>query len=564
MTTVTLVHTNDIIQVPARTTLLEVYERAGLKNTLPPLGAKVDNKVYDLHKKLDKNRTVEFLYLDSRDGQLIYQRSLCFLLVRAVKDLFPDLTVSINHSLSKGLFCTVSTNTISGSGEPLILEESDLERIVQRTREIVEQDIPFIRVDMNREEAVNFFRRHGQPDKADLLKFQQSKKVSVYKCGKTYDHFYGILAPKTGYLKLFDITPYAPGFILRFPSIENPMELPRHIEQKKMFQVFQEYEDWGHLLGVKHVADLNKIIEEGNIHELMLTAEALHEKRMAQIADMINERRNVRVVLISGPSSSGKTTFSRRLAIQLQVVGRQSYILHLDDYFVDRKKTPRDEHGELDFESFNALNSRKFQRQLRSLLAGNRVNIPRYNFKTGKSEKGHSVKLDENTIIMVEGIHGLNERLSPHIPDAMKFKIYVSAFAQLNLDEHNRISTSDIRVLRRLIRDQQYRGYSPINTITRWNSVRHGEEEHIFPYQENADVMFNSALIYELSVLKTFSEQWLRKIPRSEEVYSEARRLLKFTSYFLPVREHAVPATSILREFIGKSSFEEVRMAKVT
>ncbi|MCD6385194.1 nucleoside kinase, partial [Candidatus Sumerlaeota bacterium] len=380
----------------------------------------------------------------------------------------------------------------------------------------------------------------------------------------TYDHFYGILAPSTGSVRLFDIKPYPPGFILRFPSIEDPTRLPKFIEQKKMFQVYQEYEEWGRLLGIRNVADLNRRIKEGNIKEIILTAEALHEKRIAQIADMINERKQVRVVLNSGPSSSGKTTFSHRLAVQLNVVGRRSFTVHLDNYFVDRERTPRTESGELDFESLEAINIKLFQRHLSKLLAGESVQLPVYNFRKGKSERGERVKLDKNTIIIVEGIHGLNEKLTEHIPEAMKFKIYVSAFAQLNLDEHNRISTSDVRVLRRLIRDNQYRGYSPVETIRRWSMVRRGEEQHIFPYQESADVMFNSALIYELSVLRTFSEPWLKKIPPSEEVYSEARRLLKFTSYFLPVSESCVPPTSILREFIGKSCFEELRSLEST
>ena len=552
------------LKVPNGTPLLEVYKRANISSKLLPLGAKIDNKVYDLHKKIEDSCTVEFLYLDSRDGQLIYQRSLSFLLVRAMHDLFPDLTVSINHSLSKGLYCSVLTSRYNSNHDNLVLSTADLERLHSRMRDIVQQDITFIRVDMKKEEAAQFFKRHGQPGKAELLRFQERAKVSVYKCGNVYDHFYGILAPSTGYLKVFDIVPYPPGFIVRFPSVENPHGLPKFMDQKKMFQVFQEYEEWGKLLGIQNVADLNRYIVNGRMREISLTAEALHEKRIAQIADMINENKQARLVLISGPSSSGKTTFSHRLVVQLNVVGKRSYIIHLDDYFVDREHTPKAINGEYDFEAFEALDVKCFQRHIRRLMAGEAVQLPRYNFQKGVSEKGDMVKIDKKTLIIVEGIHGLNALLTPQIPGAMKFKIYVSAFAQLNLDEHNRISTSDVRVLRRLIRDHQYRGYPPRETIKRWNSVRRGEDQHIFPYQENADVMFNSTLIYELSVLRTFSEPWLKEIQRTEEVYSEARRLLKFTSYFLPLCEECVPPTSILREFIGKSCFDELRLTETS
>lgn len=546
-------------EFPKGIKLLDIYKQLNLSGTLQPLAAKIDNKVYDLHKRVDKSCQIEFLDLSTRDGQLVYQRSLSFLLIRAVQDLFPALTVSINYSLSKGLYCTIHKGKFGTNDEPLSLTESDLQRIKNRMQELVAADIPFIRVDMNREKAIRFFQRQGQPRKAELLQFQTAKTVSVYKCGDLYDHFYGILAPSTGYLKNFDLYPYSPGFILRFPTMDAPDRLPEFQEQRKMFLVYQEYEEWGKLLGVRTAADLNRVIQEGRIKELILTAEALHEKRIAQIADMINDRKQCRVVLISGPSSSGKTTFSRRLQVQLQVVGRRCLTIHLDDYFVDREHTPRTSSGELDFEAFEAINIKRFQRDLSKLLAGETVQLPRYNFVTGKAEKGHKYKIDKNTIVLVEGIHGLNARLTPAIPEAMKFKIYVSALTQLNLDEHNRISTSDVRVLRRLIRDHQYRGYSPVETISRWPLVRQGEEQHIFPYQESADVMFNSALIYELGVLRTFSEPWLKMVPRSEDVYSEARRLLKFTSYFLPIAEDCVLPTSILREFIGKSCFEELR-----
>ncbi|GAB4317179.1 MAG: nucleoside kinase [Candidatus Sumerlaeia bacterium] len=559
MITVTLQNSRKV-QVPKGTTLLELYNRCkdDLKLEYPPVAATIDNKIYDLHKDLNRDATVEFLPANTLDGHLVLQRSLSFLLVKAVKDLFPQYVVSIRHSLSKGLYCTI-VDPFNPNGHSIVTPTpEELRAIENRMRDLTKADLPFQRVEKSKEEAMRFFKKHGQPNKAELLETRKSKTVDVYRLGNLYDHFYGILAPSTGYLQVFELMPYPPGFLLRFPAMDDPTQLPPFVDQRKAFQVYREYETWGRLLGIHSVWQLNKVVREKRIRDFILTAEALHEKRISQIADQIVERPDVRVVLVSGPTSSGKTTFSRRLAIQLQVHGRRCFPLQLDDYFVNRDQTPIGQDGEPDFEAFEAINSKAFIRDLINLLAGKRVTLRHFNFKKGRSEPGPKVKLEPGTIIIVEGIHGLNNRLTEEILEGHKFKIYVSALTQLNLDEHNRISTSDVRVLRRLIRDQQYRGYSPVETINRWASVRRGEEANIFPYQENCDVMFNSALPYELGVLKTYSEPFLEAVPRSEKVYSEARRLLKFTSYFLPIESEWIPPTSILREFIGGSCFADI------
>lgn len=548
------------IQAKKGITLAALYQRceADLKLAHPPVAATIDHKIYDLAKDLNRDAVVDFLPVNTLDGYLVFQRSLSFLLIKAAKDIFPHYVVSINHSLSKGLYCTFIDPFASNGHSIISPEAGELQKIEARMKELAAKDLPFERVEKTKEEALRFFKKHRLPNKAELLETRSSKTVDVYRLGNLYDHFHGILAPSTGYLKVFELVPYSPGFILRFPTMHDPDNLPPYADQRKAFQVYRENEIWGRLLGLHTVWQLNKVVREKRIRDFILTAEALHEKRIGQIADQIVERPDVRVVLISGPSSSGKTTFSRRLAIQLQVHGRRSYALQLDDYFVDREHTPKTPDGEYDFEAFEAINSKLFVNNLAELLAGKKVTLPRFNFKKGRSEPGHALQLDPGTIIIVEGIHGLNDRLTEGIMEGHKFKIYVSALTQLNLDEHNRISTSDVRVLRRIIRDQQYRGYSPIDTINRWGSVRRGEETNIFPYQENCDVMFNSALSYELGVLKTFSEPFLEQIPRTEKVYSEARRLIKFTSYFLPIHPEWVPPTSILREFIGGSCFADI------
>jgi uridine kinase len=392
-----------------------------------------------------------------------------------------------------------------------------------------------------------------------LLKYRpggKSEKVSIYQCGPERNHFYGYLVPGTGYLKIFDLIFYPPGFILLFPTEEKPLELPPFVEQEKMFQVFQEYEEWAKILGLETVALLNDLIVSCGIGEFIKVAEALHEKKIAYIADQITHHSNhPRIVLIGGPSCSGKTTFSKRLCIQLRVNGFRPVVISTDDFFVDRDHTPRDEEGNFDFEAFEAIDYQYLNGVIRDLFKGKTVQMPKFDFSAGSRKKGEILTLARDQIIILEGIHSLNDRLLSMIPEGLKFKIYVSALTTLNIDYHNRISTSDSRLLRRIVRDSQFRNYSTSDTLSRWPSVRRGEARNIFPYQENADVMFNSALMYEIAVLKKYIVPRLREIERSDASYPEACRLLKFISYFLDVEDKIVPRHSILREFIGGSSF---------
>ena len=555
MLTLTLLPEQQKVQIPYGSTLQGLLRQIAHKSALPVIAGKVNNKIYDLDKPLQEEATVEFMDQGSRDGILIYQRSLFFILVRAVQELYPDIKVSINHSLSRGFYCEL-IHRDRQPRELLILTEEDLQKIEGRMREIIAADEPFIREEMSREDAIRYFEQRGMDDKVRLLRYRKDAKVSLYSCGPVKNHFYGILAPRAGLIRLFKLKLYPPGFVLRLPTVEEPHRVPPFIRQEKMFQVFQEYEHWGNILGIENVADLNDVITKGNILELILIAESLHEKRIAHIADQFTGyKTHPRIIMISGPSSSGKTTFSKRLTIQLRVNGLRPHLISLDDYFVDREQTPRDERGEFDFEAFQAIDAQLFVNNLRALLRGEEVAMPRFNFKAGRSMQGPTIRLSPDQVIIVEGIHALNTELTKSIPEGLKFKVYVSALTQLNIDEHNRVSTSDVRLIRRLVRDNCFRGYKADETLGRWDSVRRGEEKHIFPYQENAHVIFNSALIYELGVLKTFAEPLLEEIARELPSYSEARRLLKFVSYFLPIDHKQVPHTSILREFLGGSCF---------
>ncbi|GAE85470.1 uridine kinase [Bacteroides reticulotermitis JCM 10512] len=482
-----------------------------------------------------------------------YVRSLCFVLYKAVSELFPDGKLYVEHPVSKGYFCNLRI------GRTITLE--DVARIKKRMKEIVAEDIPYHRIECHTTEAVRVFSEHGMEDKVRLLETSGSLYTYYYTLGDTIDYYYGNLLPSTGYLKLFDIVKYYDGLLLRIPSRGNPSELEEVVKQEKMLDVFKEYLNWSNITGLNNVGDFNLACEAGHTTDLINVAEALQEKKIAQIADTIFHRGNngnrARLVLIAGPSSSGKTTFSKRLSIQLMTNGLKPYPISLDNYFVDREETPLDENGNYDYESLYALDLDLFNRQLQALLRGEEVELPRFNFTLGKKEyTGDKLKIDDHTILILEGIHALNPELTPHIPAANKFKIYVSALTTISLDDHNWIPTTDNRLLRRIIRDFNYRGYSAQETISRWPSVRSGEDKWIFPYQENADVMFNSALIFELAVLRMHVEPILMGVPRNSPEYCEAYRLLKFIKYFLPVQDKEIPPTSLLREFLGGSSFK--------
>lgn len=544
---------NSTREFPEGSSLLDIYNGFNLAMPYGPVSAKVNNKVESLDFRVYYNKDIEFLDITSSSGMRTYVRSLFFILVKAVEELYPQGSISLEHPISKGYFCKLHIDRTIGL--------DDVQRIKQKMQEIIAADIPYTRTESHTEEVVRLFEKRGMMDKARLLNTYGQLYSYYYQLGDTVDCYYSSLVPSTGYIRLFDIVKYYDGLLLRIPSRENPTKLEEVVKQEKMLEVFQEYHRWNQILGISTVGDLNVACNEGHATDLINVSEALQEKKIAQIADEITHRdqdgKRVKLVLISGPSSSGKTTFSKRLSIQLMTNGLKPYPISLDDYFVNRNDTPLDENGKHDFESLYAVDLPFFEEQLSTLLNGGEVELPRYNFTTGKREmSGKKLRIDEHMILIIEGIHALNPALTPHIPNENKYKVYVSALTTILLDNHNYIPTTDNRLLRRIIRDYKYRNYSAEETIARWPSVREGEEKWIFPYQENADAMFNSALLFELAVLKDYVEPVLRKVPNRCPEYSEAHRLLRFLNYFVSVQDKELPPTSLLREFLGGSSFQ--------
>ncbi len=544
---------NSTREFPEGSSLLDIYNGFNLAMPYGPVSAKVNNKVESLDFRVYYNKDIEFLDINSSSGMRTYVRSLFFILVKAVEELYPQGSISLEHPISKGYFCKLHIDRTIGL--------DDVQRIKQKMQEIIAADIPYTRTESHTEEVVRLFEKRGMMDKARLLDTYGQLYSYYYQLGDTVDCYYSSLVPSTGYIHLFDIVKYYDGLLLRIPNRENPTKLEEVVKQEKMLEVFQEYHRWNQILGISTVGDLNVACNEGHATDLINVSEALQEKKIAQIADEITHRdqdgKRVKLVLISGPSSSGKTTFSKRLSIQLMTNGLKPYPISLDDYFVNRNDTPLDENGKHDFESLYAVDLPFFEEQLTTLLNGGEVELPRYNFTTGKREmSGKKLRIDEHMILIIEGIHALNPALTSHIPNENKYKVYVSALTTILLDNHNYIPTTDNRLLRRIIRDYKYRNYSAEETIARWPSVRAGEEKWIFPYQENADAMFNSALLFELAVLKDYVEPVLRKVPNRCPEYSEAHRLLRFLNYFVSVQDKELPPTSLLREFLGGSSFQ--------
>lgn len=544
---------NSAREFPEGSSLLDIYNGFNLAMPYGPVSAKVNNKVESLDFRVYYNKDIEFLDITNSSGMRTYVRSLFFILVKAVEELYPQGSISLEHPISKGYFCKLHIDRTIGL--------DDVQRIKQKMQEIIAADIPYTRTESHTEEVVRLFEKRGMMDKARLLDTYGQLYSYYYQLGDTVDCYYSSLVPSTGYIRLFDIVKYYDGLLLRIPSRENPTKLEEVVKQEKMLEVFQEYHRWNQILGISTVGDLNVACNHGHATDLINVSEALQEKKIAQIADEITHRnqdgKRVKLVLISGPSPSGKTTFSKRLSIQLMTNGLKPYPISLDDYFVNRNDTPLDENGKHDFESLYAVDLPFFEEQLTTLLNGGEVELPRYNFTTGKREmSGKKLRIDEHMILIIEGIHALNPALTPHIPNENKYKVYVSALTTILLDNHNYIPTTDNRLLRRIIRDYKYRNYSAEETIARWPSVRAGEEKWIFPYQENADAMFNSALLFELAVLKDYVEPVLRKVPNRCPEYSEAHRLLRFLNYFVSVQDKELPPTSLLREFLGGSSFQ--------
>ena len=538
---------------PIGISLLDIYRGFDLKMPFGPVSAKVNNKVESLTFRLYNNKDVEFIDIQSSSGMRTYVRSLCFILCKAVEELYPNGSIMLEHPVSKGYYCRLNLD------RPVGLD--DVQRIKQRMKEIISEDIPFQRFEQHTTEVVELFRQKGMMDKVRLLETSGNLYSYYYTLGDSIDYYYGSLLPSTGYIHLFDLVKYYDGLLLQVPNKEQPNKLEEVIKQEKMLEIFKEHRRWNQILGIGTVGDFNAACNAGYATELINVSEALQEKRISQIADEIYYRgqkgQPVKIILISGPSSSGKTTFSKRLSVQLMANGLRPYPVSLDDYFVNREDTPKDKDGKYDYESLYALDLDFFNDQLKQLLSGEEVELPRFNFNTGKREmSGNRLKLEENMILILEGIHALNPELTPHIPDENKFKIYVSALTTILLDDHNYIPTTDNRLLRRIIRDYKYRGYSAEETINRWPSVRAGEDKWIFPYQENADALLNTTLLYEVSVLKKYVYPLLREVPAQSKHYAMARDIVKFLNYILDADiEDEIPPTSVIREFIGGNTY---------
>ncbi|WP_288317880.1 nucleoside kinase [Xylanibacter caecicola] len=530
-------------------TLSDIFREFNLNMTYPPVSARVNNKVEGLNYRVYHNKEVEFIDITSSSGSRAYTRTLFFVLCKATHDLYPDGKIIIDIPVSNGYYCNLKI------GRPITREDAD--RIRARMKEIIDAAIPIQRHESTTEEAIKLFTKLGTHSKVKLLNSVGRLYTTYYEIDGYMDYYYGTLLTNTSQLHLFGLEMYYEGLLLRIPSRDNPEKLGELISQDKMFEIFQEHHRWQNILGISTVGDFNEAVAHGLSTDLINVSEALQEKKISRIADEIASRSDVRVVLIAGPSSSGKTTFCKRLSVQLLTCGIKPVQVSLDDYFVDRDKTPLDDKGDYDYESIYALNISLLNKQFNALFAGEEVTIPRYNFQTGKSEKnGRRLKMNENNVLLVEGIHALNPQLTAHIPENQKFRIYASALTTILLDNHNYIPTTDNRLLRRIIRDYKYRGVTAQETIRRWPSVRAGENKWIFPYQENADMMFNTAMLFELAVIRTQAEPLLELVPESAEEHAEAYRLLKFLKYITPIQYRQLPPTSLLREFLGGSSFK--------
>ncbi len=509
-------------------------------------------RLFELKKTLHKDCELEFITLGDSVGNKTYKRSMCFMLVKAIHDVCGhdrNCKVRIDFSVDKGYYCTVS-----GGVE---VNEAFLMRVKERMLQMVEAKLPIEKRSIHTDDAIALFKKHGMNDKERLFKYRRVSKVNIYSMNEFEDYYYGYMVPDASYLSYFELYLYGEGFVIQMPEHSNPTIVPPFRPHHKLYQVLNESSKWGDMLGIQTVADLNEAITAGKMQETILVQEALQEKKIGDIARKIADRKDVKFILIAGPSSSGKTTFSHRLAVQLRAHGMVPHPIAVDNYFVEREKTPKDKDGKYNFECLEAINVEQFNQDMIDLLDGKEVSLPTFNFKTGRQEYNTPPKkLGEYDVLVIEGIHCLNDKLTYRLAKENKFKIYISALTQLNVDEHNRIPTTDGRLLRRMVRDARTRGTSAKQTIAMWPSVRRGEEENIFPYQEEADVMFNSALIYELAVLKQYAEPVLFGIERDCEEYLEAKRLLKFLDYFVGIGSEHVPANSLLKEFIGGGCFQ--------
>ena len=535
-------------KVEIGSTLFDVFSSFDLKMTHGPVSARVNNKVEGMHYRVYNSKDVEFLDMNSASGSRAYTRTLFFVLCKAVQDIYPNTDVVIDIPVSNGFYVDIRL------GRPVVDEDVNILR--RRMQEIIDSKMPIRRFTVPTEEAIALFQEKGDVEKVKLLRTSGSIYTTYYKIGEYVDYYYGTLLTNTSQLYLFGLEKYYDGMLLRIPSVSNPDELGEMTRQDKMFDIFKEHHRWQEILGIRTVGDFNQAIDAGHATDIINISEALQEKKLAKIAEEIASRKGVKLVLLAGPSSSGKTTSCKRLSIQLAVNGLKPLQISLDDYFVDRDKTPKDENGDFDFESIYALNLDLLNEQFNALFRGEEVELPKYDFPSGKSVKsGKKLKLEPNNVLVVEGIHALNPELTAHVPEEQIFRVYASALTTILLDNHNYIPTTDNRLLRRIIRDYKYRGVSAQETIRRWPSVRSGENKWIFPFQENADAMLNTAMLYELSVLKMQAEPLLQQGPENCEEFAEAYRLLKFLKYFKGIPYNNLPPTSLLREFLGGSSF---------
>lgn len=537
------------IKVPVGTTLSETFRHLDLNMKYGPICAKVNNKVEGMHYRVYHNKDVEYLDMTSGSGSRNYTRSLFFVLCKAVHDLYSGTDLSIDIPVSNGYYVNLQI------GRPI--EQEDVDNIRKRMQEIIDAKLPITRYQVPTEDAIRMFEEKGDEAKVKLLKSIGTIYTTYYKIDDYVDYYYGSLLTNTSKLYLFGLEKYFDGLLLRIPDLRNPGVLPEMTRQEKMFEIFQEHHHWQSIMGIRTVGDFNEFVQNGRATNLINVSEALQEKKIAKIAEQIAARKNVKLILLAGPSSSGKTTTCKRLSIQLLTNGIRPLQISLDDYFVNRDLTPRDAIGDYDYESLYALNLDLINEQFNALFRGEEVELPKYNFQTGKSERsGKKLHMDEHNVLIVEGIHALNPELTSHIPEEQKFSVYVSALTTILLDDHNYIPTSDNRLLRRIIRDNKYRGVSAQETIRRWPSVRAGERKWIFPYQEEADAMLNSAMLFELAVIRQQAEPLLELVPQNTEEHAEAYRLKKFLQYIHPIPNLDIPPTSLLREFLGGSSFK--------
>ena len=546
--TIELKNLDKTLEVEYGVSLSEVARNENITLPYPILGALVNNQVRSLQYQIHKPCSITYFDITSTYGNGVYTRSLYFILYKSVKNLFPEAKLNILHSISGGKYCEIENL-------PKPLDESVLWAIKNKMNEIIAADLPFIRKEIVSNEAIELIKKQGIEKEKSILRETKKMYLTVYQLDEVINYYYGSLLPSTGYITLYGLELYEHGLLLKIPNRKRPEIIPQTRKMSKLFNVYQQFKEWGNQLGIPYIYNLNEKIVSGEVGELILTTEALQEKVWANVADEINLKK-AKMVLISGPSSSGKTTSCKRISVQLSVIGYHPVQISVDDFFLEREDTPLDKNGEYDFEALEAIDLELFNRTLDELLAGKEVELPVFNFQSGKKEwKGKKIQMQENSILIIEGIHCLNPNLTASIPDNTKYKIFVSALTSLSVDSQNPIPTTDTRLIRRIIRDFNYRGYSAIETLQRWQSVRDGEEKNIFPYQENADIMFNTSLIYELSVLRPYAMPILLAVPEYEPEYAEAIRLIKFLRFFKPINEKMIPGTSILREFVGGSRF---------